>query len=210
MYEVNWDSLESIPTPGPKPAGLTWDGSTLWISDEEKHKNFRINPEKKRPQYSFNCHGVPAGLSWDGKHLWQADMEDKKISKLTRNGRLVEVINIFQVDKPAGLAYFNDVLWQADYSGLWYRINVAEEKIEGTFKWGSNVCGIVHDGDEFWYLEDSTPALHQISQFMGTNRKSCKIEGIPRGLAWDGEQFWIADAESQSIKRIDPGKITND
>jgi glutamine cyclotransferase len=204
MIEVKWEELESVPAPGPQPCGIAWDGTTLWISDENEKKLFRIDPLSGRVKYSFRYEGIPAGMAWDGKNLWQADSSAKKIDKLTRRGKIVHSINLDRVETFSGLTYDGNNLWQVDYSGTWYKIDLSVEKIENAYNWGQNVWGIAHDGSEFWYLDDTTPALVQISQLLGMSRRNYKIDGSPRDLTWDGNNFWIVDSSRQVIKKFKP------
>jgi hypothetical protein len=204
MIEVNWAELESIPTPGPQPNGIAWDGSTLWIADDGEHRIYRLNLETKRIQFSFRFIGVPAGMAWDGKNLWQTDSANRKIDQINRRGRVAYSLYLQQGENLTGLTACGESLWQASYEGIWYKINPTSGKIEHAYNWGHHVVGIVHDGSEFWYVEDETPGVHQISQLLGSNQISYKIGGKPKGITWDGSSFWIADVEAKAVKRFKP------
>lgn len=204
MIDISWGELESIETPGPEPRGLAWDGTTLWISDEDSRKLFRINIETRRVQYSFDYNGIPAGMTWDGKNLWQTDAENRKIDRLTRRGKVLDSIELKHIESFSGLTFDGKYLWQADHSGIWYKVDPTVRKVENAYTWGQNVWGIAHDGEEFWYLDDTTPGLHKISQLLGMHTRSYRIEGLPRDMTWDGENFWIIDSAKQFIKKFTP------
>ncbi|OGL45750.1 MAG: hypothetical protein A2161_05060 [Candidatus Schekmanbacteria bacterium RBG_13_48_7] len=206
MIDVHWVELESIPAPGPEPRGIAWDGTVFWVSDEANKKIYRINPENKKSSYSFKYDGIPAGITWDGNYLWLADAKNKKIDKLNRKGKILNSIKFDRIENYTHLAFYGDFLWHADYSGTWCKINPSTNKVESSYTWGHHVCGIVHDESEFWYVEDSTPALHQISQLLGMNKINYKIAGIPKAVTWDGSSFWIVDGNEKLIKKLKPQK----
>jgi sugar lactone lactonase YvrE len=65
--------IYSFKTPGNYPAGLTFDGQHLWVSDFRTDKIYELNTKgdviRSIPSPAY----WPMGLAFDGKYLWCAD-----------------------------------------------------------------------------------------------------------------------------------------
>ena len=74
--------LAEFPSPGTRPHGIAWDGTTLWSADTDTHIISQIDPNSGEVLDSFECPGEPHGLTWDGTHLWYGDDAEKTICKI--------------------------------------------------------------------------------------------------------------------------------
>ena len=71
--------LDCFDTPYSSPAGLTFDGKNLWVSDFKADKLSCIKPETGEIIKEIISPGFwPAGLAWDGSSLWNVDKKKKK------------------------------------------------------------------------------------------------------------------------------------
>ncbi len=69
-----------LPTPGPNPTGLAFDGKFLWLADSRLDKIFKMDPISGKVLKSFESPGFhPEGLAWDGHFLWHVDAKEKML-----------------------------------------------------------------------------------------------------------------------------------
>jgi sugar lactone lactonase YvrE len=65
--------------PGTGPAGLAWDGTTLWHADFRAGRIFALDPATAVARRSLYCPGNLSGLAWDGHALWQSLFDQEMV-----------------------------------------------------------------------------------------------------------------------------------
>ncbi|MEE2714060.1 MAG: hypothetical protein VX913_14920 [Planctomycetota bacterium] len=205
MSELDGTTLTTIKSPGPSPQGLSWDGENLWVADKDERKIFKVNPEDGAQLFSIAFDGELAGTAWDGTHVWQADRTSRTISRIDPETGAIEL------SIPVDLAN-GDVsgLYHED-GGIWYglsRLGQARKvkDTDGTFMRAfptrPDICSLVLVGKHLYYTEPSEQVIHKMDANAGSILISYKVGGRPTGLAYDGEAFWVADAEAGELRRI--------
>jgi len=194
-----------LKSPGPNPQGLTWDGEHLWCSDRDDRKISRINVEDGSVLFSIEFDGELAGTAWDTDHVWQADRTSRTVSRIDP-----ETGNI-DLSIPVDLANGDVTGLFHEGGGIWYglsRLGQARKvkDTDGTFMKAfptrPDICGLAIVGKHLLYTEPNEGVLHKMDASTGSILISYKVGGRPTGLAWDGECFWIADAEAQELRRV--------
>jgi CheY-like chemotaxis protein len=70
--------ISEVPSPGPNPSGLYWDGRTLWSCDSTKGRFYQHEPETLAVVATYPSPGkAPIGLYKDEKYFWSADAETR-------------------------------------------------------------------------------------------------------------------------------------
>lgn len=113
IYKVdptNGNVITSFPSPGPESDGLTFDGTSLYLSDSQNNRIYILDPSDGSAIDSF----VVAGgrledLAWDGDYLWYADNLDLRIYKFDVDRR--EVVGYLDFPTRGGLVWIEDHLW---------------------------------------------------------------------------------------------------
>ncbi|OYD15204.1 hypothetical protein CH333_06290 [candidate division WOR-3 bacterium JGI_Cruoil_03_44_89] len=68
------DVIHTIPAPGYRCQGLTYDGTYLWVSDYQTDSIYKVSTVDGAVQSSFSAPGnYVEGLGWDGTYLWASD-----------------------------------------------------------------------------------------------------------------------------------------
>ncbi|MFH2096015.1 MAG: hypothetical protein ABIJ16_09950 [Bacteroidota bacterium] len=172
----------TIPTDVKRPYGLTYDGTDLWIvdNDTKEIKKVRIDDGTILDTiFISTCPTTyPTGLTWDGSKLWFNDPNgttSAATGDMTRNIDVMgSVLSEYQAygDYPSGMAFDGVYLWSADnFEQLIHQIDPATFTI---------VRSIIAPGGSY-----------------------------PNGLAWDGEYLWVANNASDSIYQLNVGNPTS-
>src|SRR5690606_30550369 len=64
------------------PAGLAWDGETLWHADYRAGRIFGLDPRDGSVRRSLYCPGNLSGLAWDGRAPWQSLFDQEMIRRV--------------------------------------------------------------------------------------------------------------------------------
>jgi PKD repeat protein len=137
-------AITTLNAPGSYPAGLAYDGASLWVSDAGSRRIDKVRPSDGQVLLSFDAPGeataplsnqgidlqgivpaptpgTPGGVAWGGGGLWVACLSDGKIYKLNPNlpttdpGHVLAVLENTAY-KPSALAYGGGALWVGDLS----------------------------------------------------------------------------------------------
>ena len=71
-----------LAAPGPSPAGMAWDGESLWLNDYQLGQLIRYDILKHKAMEQLLCPGVISGLTWDGRRLWQTRMDESLLQPI--------------------------------------------------------------------------------------------------------------------------------
>jgi hypothetical protein len=69
--------LGTFADPGTRAAGLAFDGSHFWISDDRTLTIFECGPDGSVLRRFLSPGPSPQGLAFDGRFLWSADGSGK-------------------------------------------------------------------------------------------------------------------------------------
>lgn len=194
--------IESFAAPGYDPAGLTYDGSHLWVSDWKTGLIYRVRPLDGYVVASFEAPGSPlAPLSAD--------------FGLTAS-QPTGIVPVLNPASPGGLAWGDGALWIACLDdGKIYKINphvptsdpnhILAELENGAF----DPFALAFGGGFLWVSDLGTGMIHQLNPYTGVVVSSIDAPGVaphgarevdaqgivlvaPMGLAWDNGFLWVA------------------
>ncbi len=168
--------IQSFKTPGNYPAGLTFDGQHLWVSDFRTDKIYELNKKgdiiRSIPSPAY----WPMGLTFDGKYLWCADAKG-----LIPQGDEYHDGRIFQIDPKDGTV------------------------VKTLFAPTPAPLGLAWDGKYLWCVDDIHNKLIQFDPQDGTTIKEYPSPDLhPQGVTFDGKYLWVPDRMRNEIYMIDP------
>jgi PKD repeat protein len=190
--------IESLAAPGYDPAGLTYDGSFLWLSDWKTGLIYRIRPFDGFVVASFEAPGVP-------------------LTPLNTDTAPAGIVPApFNPASPGGLAWGDGALWVACLSdGKIYKVNphmptsdpnhILAQLENGAF----DPFALTFGGGYLWVSDLGTGMIHQVNPNTGVVVSSIDAPGVaphsanavdaqgivlvaPMGLAWDDGFLWVA------------------
>jgi hypothetical protein len=208
------------------PAGLAWDGATLWMTDG--------NNSSTRHIYQLNTDGTvvssfdwplsdtqgPSGITLDGDSMLRvAAWSAQKIYKFSTAGILESYFEA-PIRGIRGITWDGVNLWLA--GGGWPNVpedvvHIYQMTIEGGVINSFDVAlgtkfyrDLAFDGSNLWLISQSGDQnLFMISP-EGVLRAGYKlsddigIPGTPRGLTWDGKHLWVACSSPNVIYQLKP------
>jgi len=209
------DVVKVLPTPGPNPTGLAFDGKFLWLADNRLDQIFKMDPQSGKVIKSFASPGFhPEGLAWDGQYLWHVDAEEKRVYCLDpEKGMALKTLESNSED-PRDLAWDGKNLWMTDVKN---KTLLCVSPIDGMMIQqfpapGNEPTGLEYDGKYLWITDRTADRIYLVDPVTGWCLSSIRSYGpFPAGLAWDGQFLWNVDYENEEIYQIqvlDPEIVT--
>lgn len=195
----------SLPSPGPSPLGLAFDGQNLWVSDRSEQRIYKLNPDNGQILLAIPFDGDVAGTAWDGKHLWQADNRTKTVSQIDPETGSIALALACDTGSGVlgGLCHDGTDLWLAVTGmGQLRRVRTTDGAIIKTHPARKNICGLGFDGRRLWYSDVDLARIRKVDPATGTELMSYELQGAPTGLAFVKDGFFYCDAAQKKIHHI--------
>jgi hypothetical protein len=139
-----------LPSPDADPAGVAWDGASLWVAGRKSKRIFRIDPGTGKVLESFSAPGrFPTCLAADGRHLWHTDARTRRLYCLAAG----KVTRQFALDwECVGVAVGRKGLIVGDWRSDKLRVVSKQTgKVLRTIDAPDrNLWGLAADGDRLW------------------------------------------------------------
>ncbi|OGD13291.1 MAG: hypothetical protein A2V76_01395 [Candidatus Aminicenantes bacterium RBG_16_63_14] len=210
LVALSWgrvgDIQKIIKTPGPCPAGLTFDGTYLWLADDYTDKIYKIDPETGKVVSSFESPGHhPEGLAWDGKCLWHIDSGERLLYRLDpATGTALSILES-NSPNPRDLTWDGEYLWIADFkSDTLLKVSPVDGMMVQTFPSpAGEPTGLAFDGKYLWVSDRSEDRIYLVNPADGLCLSSLRSYGpFPYGLAWGNASLWNVDYENDEVYSI--------
>ncbi len=212
-------------SPGPSPQDLAWDGTYLWNADDSTDMIYMLNPVNGAVMLQFpSPASQPRGLTWDGSSLWCSDDSTKMIYQLNPlNGKVLVMIDAPVLDyngEPSplgGLAWDGTYLWSGFSAGFSSRMNQIDPGggpvVQFYFTRGEPDA-LAADGNYIWNASDNdglrSGLIYQYALPGGSSVTDLETPGsYPTGLAYDGQDLWCSDNETDTIYELTIRKEKN-
>ena len=201
----------SFPGPDTGAAGLTWDGTNLWLADIWSAYVYKIDPLDGSVISSFPAPAAyPTGLAWDGTNLWVACEQVATAYKLDpSNGSVISSIHLpgYGESDPnsACITWDGSYLWHADYThDTIYKLDPSDGSVISSFASpGGGPSGLTWDGTNLWHSDFTTDTIYKLDPSDGSVISSfASPASHPWDLAWDGAYLWNADLAANMVYKI--------
>lgn len=210
------DVAFSFTGPDSGAAGLTWDGTYLWLADIWSGNIYKIDPSDGSVISSFAAPtDYPTGLAWDGTNLWVVCEQAATAYKLDpSDGSVISSIHLpgYGEGDPnsACITWDGEYLWHADYThDTIYKIDPSDGSVIFSFASpGPGPSGLTWDGAYLWHSDYITDTIYKLDPSDGSVVLSfASPASHPWDLAWDGAYLWNADHVANTVYKIDVGYI---
>jgi len=209
------DVLHTIPTPGPAPTGLAYDGTHLWVADQLSDTLYALDPETGAIVTSWPAPGfVPMGMTWDGAHLWVIDQEEGRINALDVESGITVKSFEAPTPSPEGIAWDGAHLWLSDArADIICQISREDGTTIEEFTAPMNgATGLTCWKGYLWSADRMEDKIYLVDpKHDGEVVLALDAPGMyARGLATDGEVLWNVDYQSDKVFKlvIDDGETT--
>ena len=184
-----------INPPGMHAKYLTYGLGSLWMTDTDEAKIWRINPLTGSVQDSLDSNWG-GGIAFDGQYLWKALYSAPTI-RCIRPSDGASVAEIPGVGtQQAGLAWDGSYLWIADRSTqrIYQLDPTTGAQISSFDSPGPYPRGLVWWNGYLYHTDSHEDTIYQLDPATGEIvSKIASPSYAPRGLAFDGTSFWHSD-----------------
>ncbi len=220
--KLNTRIISSLPSPGPSPQGLAWDGANLWVVDDSTRMVYKVDPSNGSIVNSFAYPGsVPKSIAWDGKYLITLDHQTNNLFRIENTNQVLgTVLSINKLPVKSGNQKSNDSYWgivcdggfiylciEAGWSSRIVRMDLNDNSESDISYIRGIPKDLAFDGTYVWTCFDRNGPLGIADQYDPINKqrlnKFYTPGSYPTGIAYDGECFWITDREIKKLFRIE-------
>ena len=188
---------------GNNPSGIAFDGTNLWITNEQDNTVSKFNPTTGT-KVDFPTGTTPTAVAFDGANIWVANIDSDNLSKF--NPATGARTNFAIGDSPTGVAFDGTSLWVVlQNTDQAVKVNIGSGAVEATYTTGDQPTGIAFDGTSLWIANYNASNVSKMNPADGT-KVDYPLTGQfnPVGVAFDGSRIWVTNTGSNSVSRIDP------
>jgi glutamine cyclotransferase len=208
------DVIHTVPAPGSRCQGLTYDGNALWVSDYQSDLIYKISTIDGAILRSFSApNSYIEGLAWDGTNLWAAENGGSGgapaiIYKLDpSNGNILQSFTPPN-SWPHGITWDGEYLWLDDFGTKTIdKVDPATGQLISQLNApGDASIGLTWDGEYLWSDDFNTDSLYRIDPVTGDIvAQVVSPHTNPRDMAWDGQYIWVVSWQAATIYQVDVG-----
>ncbi len=205
IMAVPGDVEYKLPTPGPCPTGLAFDGTYLWVADRKTDTLYAIDPVTGEINKVIPSPGYwPMGLAFDGKYLWNVDLDDRLVYKIEPNSGTIEDVIYCPCVYPQGLTYDGTYLWVSDSkTDMIYKLDTRDGTVLTSFVAPASAStGLTFDGKYLWVSDHGRDEIYMVTKDGEVLLIIASPFHYPYGMAFDGEHLWSVDYAADTIYRI--------
>ena len=183
------------------PAGLAFDGKSLWLVEWFTQSFYSLSPNDTSVQIVRHLTAeTPVAAVFTTEAMWTVSADGTVIRRM-RDDKMTPLMRYPKAaPNSAGLAFDGLYLWSLDARAKVLRKHLVDRELSvlATYKWrGVKPAGLLFDGKTLWSLDAADRRLlrHGLAHpedFVEAIPLPEYAEGvyIPVGAAWDGSRFW--------------------
>lgn len=183
------------------PAGLAFDGKSLWLVEWFTQSFYALSPNDTAVQVVRHLTAeTPVAAAFTTEAMWTVSADGTVIRRM-RDDRMTPLARYAKAaPNCAGLAFDGLYLWTLDARAKVLRKHLVDRELSviATYRWrGTKPAGLVFDGRSLWTLDAADRRLVRYA----LDRPEEPVDGIPlpeyaegdyipTGVSWDGVRFW--------------------
>ena len=200
--------------PVDRPAGLGWDGSSLWMVSDQDQTIYKLDPATMAVLDSFPTPTASwsFGLDHDGVDLW-GDVDDPQLV-YRLDDSTGAVLNSFASPfaAPNGVAHDGAMIWHSAFSMDLALMNPSTGATVRTIPapGNGNPRGLEFIDGSLWVVDANTypdDAIYRLDpsdgSVLGAYIPAGAAFGLIYGLAHDGTRFWLSDLDTAKIHTVE-------
>lgn len=193
--------------------GLAWDGENFWALDSSALKLYKFSGSSGQSLQTFELADAeyPTAVAWDAQNrqLFVLDGNSNKIYRIDPgDGSVVRALELAE-GVPLGMAWGDGALWVSDFDAAKiYRVNPDDGQVLQTLIVGLPGAALLSVGwgdGALWVYDGNHDMIYKIDSTSGQKLAELVPPGpMTVGLAWDGENLWVADAQDLKLYKVRP------
>lgn len=206
--KIQLEISRGFATPGQgDPRGLAWDGSYLWMAEDDTKSLYRIDTLDGSVVDTINTPGNSntQGLTWDGSHLWHAEY-DGRVYKIDPVAKIVVLSFNTPTSRPTGLAWDGTYLWTASYQDdKIYQFSAVDGSLINEFASPTtNPWGLTWSDSTLWNVQNQGGDIFELDPTSGAVKNSYPGTAGHNllGLTTDGHNLWVVDNTADSLYKV--------
>jgi glutamine cyclotransferase len=214
--------IHFIPAPGTHCMDVTWDGTSIWTTDNTTQTYYKLNPVDGTVLSTIPFPDVinfSEGITFDGEYLWTCGWEETNgngshLFKIDPdNGEILAELDYpgaYNANWPHGITYAGGYIWANNLRTYSLdKINPSTGLLEGSIPApGEHSIGIAWDGSYFWTNDFQQSLIFKQNPDNGEIIGSFQSpEYNMRGMEWDGYYLWMVNWQAQKIYQVDVGPL---
>ncbi|MGD2048999.1 MAG: hypothetical protein PVH03_05865 [Chloroflexota bacterium] len=198
--------------PGRAPAGMAWDGRSIWLNDYESGMLYQLDIESGQATKSILSAGVISGLTWDGHSLWQTRLDENWLQRINpAEHDIDQTLTISNYNRLSDLTWDGEQLWVlSQETGHLLKVDGENGRIISTFSVPVASTAITYLDGSFWITfpdpmrfqaetdsfdwigEERHFFLAQIDSMSGVELERIELSFLPMGAEWANQRIWLA------------------
>ncbi len=206
--------VASFPSPVLRPAGIGWDGASLWFVNDFDQTIHKIDPATMAV---LDILPAPAavwtfGLDHDGVTLWGDTDDPTMVYQMDDSTGVVLTSFVSPHFSPNGVAYDGSMIWHSGFGTDLTLMDPATGMVTRTIPAPGNQAprGLELVDGSLWVVDGNAypdDAIYRLDPTDGTVLGSYlpvgASFGLIYGLAHDGTRFWLTDLDTAMIHIIE-------
>lgn len=206
--------VATFPSPIQRPAGIGWDGSSLWFVNDFDQTIYKVDPATMTVLGTLPA---PAstwafGLDHDGATLWGDVDEPKMVYQMDDTTGVILDSFVSPHFSPNGVVYDGSMIWHSGFGTDLTLIDPVTGTVSRTIPAPGNQTprGLELFDGSLWVVDGNTypnDAIYRLDPTDGTVLGSyLPVDasfGLIYGLAHDGTRFWLTDLDTAQIHIIE-------
>lgn len=208
-----------LDSPGRAPAGLAWDGRTLWLNDYESSMLYQLDIESGQATKSILSAGVVSGLTWNGRSLWQTRLDENWLQRLNpAEHDIDQTVIIANHKRLSDLSWDGEQLWVlSQETGRLLKVDDENGRVINSLPVPVASTAVTHYGGSFWVTypdrmryraetdsfdwigEERHFFLAQIDSTSGMELGRIELGYLPMGAEWVNQRIWLAHPAAGNI-----------
>jgi len=193
----------------PRPSGLTWDGSSVWVIGNEGEYIQRVDPDTGEILYSFTGGSRLQDILFANDYIWVTERSEDQLLQI--DPQTNQRRGLSAAGSPRSLAY------DAASSSIWVNCNeygllrrydaVSGESRAGITEGVLKQARLTAWGAESLWLAAGQD-LQRIDPVSG-DTEVYTLPGYPYDMVWGGSYLWLTTSLANRLVRVDAdGEMT--
>ena len=193
---------------GTQPDSVVVALDSVWVTVTDENQVVRFTTDEQPEMVDvYDVGAGPEGIAATQSAIWTANSGDGSVSQIiVRTGKVNTVADVGEA--PLGIAIGAGAVWVADPTGgTVARVDGGRLELAKTIDGlGPDPRAVAIVGRSVWVATSQDGRVWRIEadEDQGTVAGSVEVGGTPRGIATDGELFYVTDRTGESVVTVDP------